>query len=326
MAHTLDTDEGTNTQDSRNSSDLVQWLKSNNLKKLIPLFANEEMTLDELISFSDNEEYFKNYLTELNIPKASQWRILSSIKTTKQARILQNNQEHKIYDSKNNDDNDINQHTISRIRVTDEEDEAINKLEKYNENLLSLIKELTTLNNSVIHNEQETKSKINAQFDQLINIINNKQEQVLKTLDQLSKQKSMEINTQIKNIQEKQKQAENAKLTCYTTIENSNIDREQRKKMIISTANNITTEKVSSTITDICTKFVSNFNEKSIETFVENLVDINDEREAKRRAQEYAIRVLKSQKEEKAKEQVRLIELTSTQKQLDFKNQELETA
>eukprot|EP01084_Bolivina_argentea_P196390 336654_1 len=92
MTHSVDTDEGTNTQDSHNTSDLVQWLKSSNLAKLIPLFVNEQMTLDELISFSDDEEYFKNYLTELNIPKSSQWRILSSIKRTKQARLSQNNQ------------------------------------------------------------------------------------------------------------------------------------------------------------------------------------------------------------------------------------------
>eukprot|EP01084_Bolivina_argentea_P278359 475496_1 len=278
------------------------------LAKLVPLFVNEQMTLDELISFSDDEEYFKNYLTELNIPKSSQWRILSSIKRTKQARLSQNNQENKMDDSKNDHNNDISQRKISRVRVTDEEDEAINDLEKYNENLLSLITELNALNDAVIHNEQQTKSKINAQFNKLINTISNKQEQVFKELNQLSKQKSMEINTKIKQIEEKQKQAENAKLTCYTTIENSNIDRKQRKKTIISTANSITSEKMPTTITDICTKFMTNFNAKSIETFVDNLVDINDER--------------------KAKEQVRLTELSSTQKQgaLAMKNHELETA
>eukprot|EP01084_Bolivina_argentea_P178888 309178_1 len=86
-AYGVDSEEGvSSTQTVNSDSEIAKWLKAQNLQKLIPLFAQEDMTLDELFEFADDEVNFKQYLKELNVPKASVFRILSKIKKTKRSK------------------------------------------------------------------------------------------------------------------------------------------------------------------------------------------------------------------------------------------------
>merc|ERR1712244_39907 len=80
---------------SQNESQIVEWLKDNNLEQIIPKFKEENMTMDELVSLGQDIDDLKEYLKSLNIAKPSILRICSKIKN----RLNQKN--------KDNEDNDI---------------------------------------------------------------------------------------------------------------------------------------------------------------------------------------------------------------------------
>eukprot|EP01084_Bolivina_argentea_P173984 301377_1 len=105
MAAYLD-EEGIIGNDT-NSSELIQWLRDNNLQHIIPIFNKENMTMDELIEYSKDENEFKNYLKSLQIPQPSIHRICFKLKT-------------KL----NNNNNNKSKSKIIRIIISDEEDKC----------------------------------------------------------------------------------------------------------------------------------------------------------------------------------------------------------
>ena len=46
------------------SIDVESWLKANRLKKLVPYFLENEIEIEDLIQFCDDEQKFNQYCTE----------------------------------------------------------------------------------------------------------------------------------------------------------------------------------------------------------------------------------------------------------------------
>eukprot|EP01084_Bolivina_argentea_P278612 476040_1 len=103
MAAYLD-EEGTTINDT-NESELVKWLTDNKLQHIIPIFNTQNMTMEELIEYSQDENAFKGYLKSLQIPEPSIHRMCFKIK--KQFNIKQHN------------NNNNNKSQIVRIVISD---------------------------------------------------------------------------------------------------------------------------------------------------------------------------------------------------------------
>ena len=221
MANYVDTpDEG---KVDSNDSQLDLWLKDNNLSDAIPVFQKEKMTFNELLSLGEDISFLRQYLS------------LSTRITSKINQLLKNRDNNYESEEKKED----LQHLRTRIIISEEEDEAINKLQEYENNLSLSIKSLSALNNEITKRENELKSEINAQFNGLINQISLKQEQVLKDLnDKVSKYQS-EINNKSGSISQTAESVATAIKSCESMINSNQIDRNQRKKQVLSIANDI---------------------------------------------------------------------------------------
>eukprot|EP01084_Bolivina_argentea_P226430 382500_1 len=127
--------------------------------------------MDELISLGEDPADLKEYLNDLKVPKPSITRICSKIK--------------KLHNKPINDNVNKTISKIVKIVVSQEEEQATNKLSEYKVHISSLIKQLSNLNETVTQNEAKLKSDINAEFNKLINLISNKQESLLKQLHKI---------------------------------------------------------------------------------------------------------------------------------------------
>eukprot|EP01084_Bolivina_argentea_P155440 270870_1 len=157
-----------------NRSELEQWLNENNLQNVVSIFAEQNMTMEELLEYGENENALIDYLKSLEISQPLIHRIC--FKINKKLHIKQNNP---------NSNKSKNKPQIVRILITDEEDKAISELNNYSKKISSLINESQQVHNNILVTKQQVKSQINAEFNNLINMISNKQENILKTLDEL---------------------------------------------------------------------------------------------------------------------------------------------
>eukprot|EP01083_Nonionella_stella_P266829 902111_1 len=108
MANYVEEGKADLENDTNNDTEIAKWLTKNNLQQLIPIFTQENMTMDELISLGEDPADLKEYLNDLKVPKPSITRICSKIK--------------KLHNKPNNNNNK----SISKILkiVVSQEEEA----------------------------------------------------------------------------------------------------------------------------------------------------------------------------------------------------------
>eukprot|EP01084_Bolivina_argentea_P253623 426121_1 len=126
--------------------------------------------MEDLLEDCEDGKALTTYLKSLKIPQPLIHRIC--FKINKKLNMKKNNNSNK----------GNNKPKIVRIFVSDEEDKAIRELNICSIKIASLISESQQENNDVMVTKQKVKSQINAEFNNLINVISNKQENVLKTL------------------------------------------------------------------------------------------------------------------------------------------------
>eukprot|EP01083_Nonionella_stella_P080141 220057_1 len=264
-AYGVDTEEGvSSTQTVNSDSEIAKWLKAQNLQKLIPLFAQEDMTLDELIEFADDEVNFKQYLKELNVPKASVFRILSKIKKTKQSKSPSAS-------------NDAVSNPNAVVVITQKEQDAMDSLSKRNENINALMQRLAEQDEKVSQNEQSVQSTINEEYTHLIDLIQKSQDTALKTLRGIAKQKKSEISTRLQQLEAHQNNTKNAMKSCNGFVYNVNMERTQRQTQILSTVDGVMKQDIPQNIGDVPTDITLVFQKESIASFVSNLVSVYGE-------------------------------------------------
>eukprot|EP01083_Nonionella_stella_P174299 603837_1 len=261
-AYGVDTEEGvSSTQTVNSDSEIAKWLKAQNLQKLIPLFAQEDMTLDELIEFADDEVNFKQYLKELNVPKASVFRILSKIKKTKQSKSPSAS-------------NDAVSNPNAVVVITQKEQDAMDSLSKRNENINALMQRLAEQDEKVSQNEQSVQSTINEEYTHLIDLIQKSQDTALKTLRGIAKQKKSEISTRLQQLETQQNNTKNAMKSCNGFVYNVNMERTQRQMQILSTVDGVMKQDIPQNIGDVSSEIVFTFHKDGISSFVSNLVTV----------------------------------------------------
>eukprot|EP01084_Bolivina_argentea_P173981 301367_1 len=201
------------------------------------------MTMDELISLGEDPADLKEYLNDLQVPKPSITRICSKIK--------------KLH----------NKSVSKMLKIVISED---------NSHISSLIKQLSILNETVTQNEAKLKSDINAEFNKLINSISNKQEALLKQLHKIAEDKKSVINAKSQQLQERLQKTQNMMKSCDELLENTSIDKYERKKKILSMINDILNEKIQEKhVTDIEANIFFQFNGESVSSFVAKLAIIS---------------------------------------------------
>eukprot|EP01084_Bolivina_argentea_P173977 301358_1 len=254
-------DEGAQTHpanEGSGGSEIANWLKAENLGKLIPLFEEEEMTLKELIEFADDEANFKQYLKELNVPNASIFRMISKIKKIKKPKqdIITANTPKAV------------------VVITQKEQDAMDNLNKRNTNITSLTKKLAESDEKLSQNENVIKSKINEEYNNLILLINQSQENALKKLNEIVKKKKQEIYAKSKQLETLQNNTKNAIKKGNELIHNININKNERQTKILSMVNGIMNEKMPPNIDDVPTDIILVFNKKSISPFISGLTEV----------------------------------------------------
>ena len=229
MASYIDayTDEGKVNADS-NDSELNVWLRDNNLSDSITVFQKEKMTLNELLSMGEDTSFLRQYLIDLEIPKSLSTRI-----TFKINQILKN----RHNDAQNEEKTEKIQHSNSHIIIWQEEEEAINKLRQYKNHVSLSLQSLMNKSNKLIEQENKLKSEINAQFNHLRDQITIKQKQVLKDLNDKVQEYQLEIENESQQLLEKDEAVSNAIKSCEGMINENEMNRNQRKKQILSSVN-----------------------------------------------------------------------------------------
>eukprot|EP01084_Bolivina_argentea_P200994 343606_1 len=153
----------------------------------------------------------------------------------------------------------------------------MDELNEYNTYISSLINQLSLSKDTFIQNHKKTKSQINAQFNNLINLINNNQEIVLKTLDTILQNNQSVIYAKSQQLQKALKTAQNTMKACDELLDNVEINKYERKKKVLAMTNNILNDKIQKDVVDISTNIFFEFNEEAISPFLSNLVDVSDE-------------------------------------------------
>ena len=238
MAHLLETQiEGRICGES----ELVSWLKHNSFNEAIPIFKQENITLNELILMGQqNGDYLRQYLFDINIPKSLITRITFKIKAILTSRNINNNN-----DDNNEQKEDILTQNIVRIVISQEEEDAINKLKKYENNISHKLQHLLLQNETMTQNENKIKSEINANFNHLINSISNKQQEILKTIETIKQKNQRQIQAKCQILQQQQEITRNVVESCENMLHNQdqNLYRNERKKQILSVTNDILNQK-----------------------------------------------------------------------------------
>eukprot|EP01084_Bolivina_argentea_P238680 400984_1 len=263
-------DEKEMQKNATNKAELEQWLIENNLQNAVSIFKEQNMTMEELLEYGEDENALTDYLKSLKLPQPLIHRIC--FKINKKLTTKNNNNQN------NNNNNSNNKQKIIRIFVTDEEDKAMRELNICSIKIASLVNESQQECNNIMTTKQKLKSQINAKFNNLINVISNKQENVLKTLDELTKNIYRTTNSNLQHLVEQQKNVEKAIKQCNELLENIDIDKRERKQMVISTMNNIV-KKVNKEIAmdNSPNDIVFTFNNHSITKFVSNLAMVYSE-------------------------------------------------
>ena len=105
--------------------------------------------------------------------------------------------------------------------MSEKENAAITTLKKHNGKLSTALQALLLQNSQIIKNKETIKSEINAKFNNLINIISNKQEMILKQLDKETAKLQSEIKKKSQILTQKQTATTKAILTCNDTLKSN---------------------------------------------------------------------------------------------------------
>ena len=117
MANYVEVNNEGKTNESTNESELIVWLRDNNLNEAIPILQKENISFNELLSMGEDVSFLKQCLIDLHIPKS-----LSTKITFKINQILKNR------DNEEKKQDNMAQPPIIRVVVSAEEDSAINEL------------------------------------------------------------------------------------------------------------------------------------------------------------------------------------------------------
>ena len=231
MANYIETHTEGKISDESNESELIVWLRDNNLTRAIPIFLNEDITLNELVSMGEDTSFLRQYLIDLEIPKSLSTRITFKISQILKGR---DNEERK-------QENIIQQQPPKAIRVivSVEEDAAINELKEHKNKLSTAIQDIITENNKVIEIENKIKSDVNAQFNKLMTMMVSKQEEILNELKSKSSKYKSELNSASQQLLQREEIVSNVIKSCENMIEENNMHRNERKQQILSTKNEI---------------------------------------------------------------------------------------
>ena len=221
-------------------SELVTWLKQNDFKQVVPIFKEADISFSELISMGENIKFLRQYLNDLNIPKSFITRI--EFKITKMLESIKDDKNDNDEDEKENISS--KQQKVLRIIMSQKEDEAIKKLKDYTNKISLTMKHLMTENNALIENEKKLKSEINAEFNNLINLISIKQEEMLNNLKNITQKNQSTITAKSQDLQQRQELTQNAIKSCENMLEGSNMDLNDREQKIVSMTNDILRKRV----------------------------------------------------------------------------------
>ena len=260
MSNYIDTQTEGKLNADTNESQLVIWLRDNNLNEAISIFEKENISFNELLSMGEDVSFLRQYLIDLQIAKPLCTRIVFKI--------------NKMLKNRDNDNNvKKKQHIILiqsqkpvHIIISEEEDEAINNLKEYKNELTLSLQQLLQEKNQLLADEKKIKSEINLKFNNLINIINTKQKQVLRDLSNMTSKFKSDINAKSEQISQKKEIVINTMKACEHMINQNIMDRNERKKEILSMTNDILKQKEEKELNEYVIDF--SFNQTAVSSVI----------------------------------------------------------
>eukprot|EP01084_Bolivina_argentea_P029505 54783_1 len=205
-------------------SNIVEFLNSNGLSDLVEQFMNEKISLQDLMDFDDVD--LRDYLQSLSIKKSFIIRISSKIKKLKKSS------------------NQCESHQIVHVVLSEEEMQAMNQLDERNRKILSLLQETETTFNALNNSVAKCKIEINQKFDNLLTQIAQKRAEMMNDLSVIQKELYSEIQNASIKLVESERNTTNALDTCNALIENTYMDRLERKQQMLSISNDINSQKL----------------------------------------------------------------------------------
>eukprot|EP01084_Bolivina_argentea_P296295 510267_1 len=183
-------------KERKEDMDVDKWLKSNNLTKLKPLFEDNDLIIEELCEFDDEQltafiaEQQEIYKNQRYFDVLTQHRFKKAIKNTKQTINNENPSNNLIHTNINI--NNKPQNNNNHLIVTPQEHEAINKLYNHYDNICKLkdsiqenaFKQLEQCSNKLCETD------IELQFNQIINIINKNKQKLLNNINEMVNNKT----------------------------------------------------------------------------------------------------------------------------------------
>eukprot|EP01083_Nonionella_stella_P307318 1079628_1 len=220
MAHVLDFDEGQNTRQNDDVSEDIDattanWLKSNKLGHVMGAFAQEGLTIEELMDM--DAESLDTILDDLvndnnvaNFKKRDKIRIKSKLKS-KQKR---NNQPQPAQRS---------QAKPQRVIITEAETTALDSLDRKYQELTS---QKTSIEDRLRGFEKEyTKQsrKLNTSFNQIVANIEERRRILLRQMKQKSEEYKKKLSTRMKSVANQRSLLSSTKNQCEQKIHNSSV-------------------------------------------------------------------------------------------------------
>eukprot|EP01083_Nonionella_stella_P307317 1079627_1 len=220
MAHVLDFDEGQNTRQNDDVSEDIDattanWLKSNKLGHVMGAFAQEGLTIEELMDM--DAESLDTILDDLvndnnvaNFKKRDKIRIKSKLKS-KQKR---NNQPQPAQRS---------QAKPQRVIITEAETTALDSLDRKYQELTS---QKTSIEDRLRGFEKEyTKQNkiLNESFDQIVAKIEERRTVLLRQMKQKSDEYKSKLSTRMKSVANQRSLLSSTKNQCEQKIHNSSV-------------------------------------------------------------------------------------------------------
>ena len=142
-----------------------------------------------------------------------------------------------------NDDKPTEKEVVHVI-ISEEENEALQKLKAYENEISKTMQKLMVENEKLIENENKVKSEINAKFNNLINVISMKQEQMLNNLKIITQKNQSKMNANSQILKQQQIITKNAIKSCEYVLKENNEATNQRKQQVLSIQNEALKDKI----------------------------------------------------------------------------------
>lgn len=243
-------DTPTGPTPSNGENELATWLMTNNLHHVISPLQSQNISLDELLELASDPEFnLRQYLIDLEIDSPSITRISYKI--------------NKLLNDRHRDD--PHKPAVVRVIMSQQEDEALNELAEYHQEITSLLTSISAASDQVIANEITTKSMINDAFERLSIRIQQQHQMMLDKLQNESRRKLKMFTEATVDLHHKQEIAKNFLETWDRMLSNGDWDKNERKQEIVSMVRGVTAKRIKRKCTaNIPTDFEFIFNESSI--------------------------------------------------------------